>query len=97
MDRRPGIWELLVLPQYLQPEMVHIIVQLAEHSDVSAAICNNPYLIHLLQSMEQDKRYQITGKITLNQPFTCLELAGFSVGQTGRDPTRSKHVRQETA
>jgi hypothetical protein len=76
MDRRPGIWELLVLPQYLQPEMVHIIVQLAEHSDVSAAICNNPYLIHLLQSMEQDKRYQITGKITLNQPFTCLELAG---------------------
>jgi hypothetical protein len=76
MDTKPGPWGLLVLPQYLQPEMVHVIVQLAEHGDVSAAICNNPYLIRLLGLMEQDGQYQVRGKITLNQPFTCLELAG---------------------
>jgi hypothetical protein len=57
--------------------MVHKIVQLAEHRDVNAAICNNPYLSHLLRSMEQDERYQVAGKITLNTPSTCLELAGF--------------------
>jgi len=34
MDTKPGPWELLVFPQYLQPEIVHVIVQLVEHGDV---------------------------------------------------------------
>ena len=74
MDKKPGPWELLVLPQYLQPEMVHVIVQLAEHGDVSAAICNNPYLIRLLGLMGQDGQYKAVIGDMANPSQVALRL-----------------------
>jgi len=77
IDARSGFWALVILPEYLQSEMVHATVKLAGSGDVSVAVCNNPELGHILQQIEEDERYQTAGKINLRQPLNCLELAGF--------------------